>query len=502
MIDSGLGKRRDGRRSPAVSRTSLGEGSESHPLGSSILALRDPATSSSVRRTKLVVVSNRAPGADADDTRPHVSGLANALEPALGASDGIWLGWSGREEPGDPALALDAERTPARATFHLRPEWRRHYQDGFCNQALWPLLHSFPSRVRYSTADWNTYVEVNDVYARFATELVDHDGVIWVHDYHLLLVAQSLRTMGYDGAVGLFLHAPFPEPDVFATLPWGDDLLAAMCAFDLVGFHTDRWADNFRACVRAAQKTLRVPKITVHPIAIDPSRFQPRPCALDGDIARLRNAVGSRRIVLGVDRLDYAKGIPERLRAFDRLLAAKPEWHDRVCFVQISVPSREHVPGYAELRHEVEALVGRINGRYGEADWVPVHYLYRSYEPVVLAQLYREADVALVTPLRDGMNLVAKEFVAAQDAENPGVLVLSQFAGASAELTDAIITNPYHPDGLAEDLERALCMSRAERCERYTTLAAAVGRMSPRSWTERFTCQLHGAFRSANDEVQ
>jgi trehalose 6-phosphate synthase len=461
--------------------------------------LQDSATSSA-RRSKLVVVSNRAPGAGRKGARPHVNGLANALEPALGACDGMWLGWSG-SEGAVPALAIDVERTPARAMFDLRPEWQRHFQDGFCNQALWPLLHSFPSRVRYSTTDWNAYVEVNEVYARFAADLVERDGAIWVHDYHLLLVAQALRRIGHGGAVGLFLHAPFPEPDVFATLPWRDDLLMAMCEFDLLGFHTHQWADNFRACARASERKLRVPTITVHPLAIDPNRFRPRPCELDRDIARLRSAVGSRRIVLGVDRLDYAKGIPERLRAFESLLAAKPEWHDRVCFVQISVPSREHVPGYAELRHEVEALVGRINGRYGEADWVPVHYLYRAYEPAVLAQLYREADVALVTPLRDGMNLVAKEFVAAQDAEEPGVLVLSQFAGAAAELTSAIITNPYHPDGLADDLERALGLSLAERRDRYATLAAAIARMSPHLWTELFTSQLHGVSRRADTEA-
>jgi trehalose 6-phosphate synthase len=276
-----------------------------------------------------------------------------------------------------------------------------------------------------------------------------------------------------------------------------------MCAFAFLGFHTEQWADNFRACVRSYERqtglSLRLPAIDVLPIGIDPAAFTPSPDEiLDREIAGLRAGLGQRRLVLGVDRLDHAKGIPERLVAFDRLLEAHPEWRSKVSFVQVSVPSRVDVPEYAELRQQVEELVGRINGRYGEADWVPVRYLYRSYDHRVLAQLYRTADVALVTPLRDGMNLVAKEFIAAQDPAQPAVLVLSKFAGAAAQLADAILTNPYHADGLAEDLHRALTMPLDERRERHARLQAVVEADTPQQWATAFLARLREATTSGS----
>jgi trehalose 6-phosphate synthase len=445
-------------------------------------------------RARLLVMSNRAPAQIEEGRRRQVSGLVSALEPALKTYDGIWLGWSGREHEGTPALLLEDDLQPARASFDFEPAWRKHYYDGFCNRALWPLLHSFPGRARYADADWAAYVEVNERFARFAAELVEVDGTVWVHDYHLLLVARALRQHGYRGPKGMFLHVPFPAPDVFETLPWCDEVLVAMCEFDLVGFHTAQWADNFRSCVRALEcrrrRAVRLPSIGVLPIGIDPLHFTASDDSVDRDVMGLRAALGGRKLILGVDRLDYSKGIPQRLIAFDRLLETKPEWRGEVSFVQISVPTREGVPEYAELRQEVEELVGRINGRYGEADWVPVRYLYRSYDHRVLAQLYRSADVGLVTPLRDGMNLVAKEFIASQDPAQPGVLVLSRFAGAASQLTEAIITNPYHPDGLAADIDRALRMPAAERRRRHTRLAATVSETTPQSWAAQFMSRL------------
>jgi alpha,alpha-trehalose-phosphate synthase [UDP-forming]/trehalose-phosphatase len=451
----------------------------------------DPATRA---RARLVVVSNRAPTQVAEGKLRQVSGLVSALEPALKTYDGVWLGWSGKEDDGEPSLLVEDDLQPARATFDLSPRWRRHYYDGFCNRALWPLLHSFPSRARYSDLDWEAYVEVNNTFARFATELVETDGTIWVHDYHLLLVAQALQKFGYTGPKGLFLHVPFPAPDTIETLPWCDEVLTAMCAFDLLGFHTEQWADNFKSCVRALEvrrgRPLQMPSIGVLPIGIDPLHFTTIEDVLDRDVLGLRAALGGRRMILGVDRLDYSKGIPQRLIAFDRLLDRHPEWRGQVTFVQVSVPTRVDVPEYAALRQEVEELVGRINGRFGEADWVPVRYLYRSYDHRVLAQLYRSADVALVTPLRDGMNLVAKEFIAAQESASPGVLVLSRFAGAASELTDAVITNPYHPDGLAEDIDMALRMPLDERRRRHALLSARVAETTPQRWAALFMNQL------------
>lgn len=454
------------------------------------------ATSSA--RARLVVVSNRIPPLSAGRNRP-VGGLVSALAPALRTFDGVWLGWSGTEATSSSTLTVDDSTHPVRASFDLPPALRRNFYSGFCNRALWPLMHGFPSRVRYRDDDWKAYVKVNETFARHALELVTTDGVLWIHDYHLLLVAKSAREQKYRGPIGLFLHVPFPAPDVLETLPWADEILHALCDYDLVGFHTEQWAENFRACMRAYERRkgreVRMPHIGVLPIGIDPVSFRVVDDTVDRDIAGLRAVLGDRRMILGVDRLDYSKGIPERLFAFEALLEKYPEWRTQVSLVQVSVPSREEVPEYAELRSSVEKLVGRINGRFGEADWVPVRYLYRSYDHRVLAQLYQLADVALVTPLRDGLNLVAKEFVAAQDAERPGVLVLSRFAGAAAELTDAVLTNPYHADGLAADLDFALRMPLLERRRRHELLRAVITETTPERWAAMFVGRLREAWR-------
>jgi trehalose 6-phosphate synthase len=350
--------------------------------------------------------------------------------------------------------------------------------------------------VQYTDADWAAYVEANAEFARHASALVHRDGIVWVHDYHLLLVAHGLRQRRFAGPIGLFLHIPFPPRDLFDTLPWANELIGAMLAFDVIGFHTSQWADNFRDTARMRARGRALPEIAVLPIGVDPTTFAPNGAPDGPEVAGLRAALGQWRMILGVDRLDYAKGIPERLLAFECLLETKPEWRGQICFVQISVPSREDIPEYAELRHRVEMLVGRINGRFGEANWVPVRYLYRSYDHAVLAQLYRAADVALVTPLRDGLNLVAKEFVVAQDPANPGVLVLSKFAGAAVELSDAVITNPYHPEGLACDLDLALRMTPPERHARHGKLMAALAGKTPQGWAAAFLDRLLSTARS------
>jgi alpha,alpha-trehalose-phosphate synthase [UDP-forming]/trehalose-phosphatase len=440
------------------------------------------------KATRLLVVSNRTPPSTTGRQR-SVGGLVSALEPALQSHEGMWLGWSGGETDGDRKLTIDDTALPVRASFEFPPEWREHYYGGFCNRALWPLFHGLPGRVRYSDQDWRLYVAANAEFARHAHDLVTPDGTVWMHDYHLLLAGQALRGRGFRGPIGLFLHIPFPQSDLFDTLPWADEIITAMLEFDLVGFHTEQWADNFRSCVQVRGHTL-MPEVGVLPIGVDPLSFQVETGDIDRDIAGLSDALGERKLLLGVDRLDYAKGIPERLLAFERLLESSSAWRGKVTFVQVSVPSRAEVPEYAELRQHVEKLVGRINGRFGEADWVPVRYLYRSYDHRVLAQLYRLADVALVTPLRDGLNLVAKEFVVAQDSSDPGVLVLSRFAGAAAELSDAVITNPFHPDGLAGDIDRALRMESAERKRRHALLLETLANKTPQRWASAFIDRL------------
>ncbi len=446
------------------------------------------------RAHSLVVISNRTPTKVLGRKR-EVGGLVSALEPALRAQGGIWVGWSGHEREGKPALMIDALGEPNLATFDLTRALRERFYAGFCNRVLWPLFHSASMRITYSDDEWAAYVAANDTYAGHAAELSRPDGTIWVHDYHLLLAARSLRQRGHRGPIGLFLHTPFPPLELLETMPWHRELIAAMQEFDLVGFHTERWAANFRTAVDSVESVHASPRVGVFPIPIDSSPFLAR-TAESSDVAGLRAALGSRRLLLGVDRLDYSKGIPERLAGYQRMLERYPEWRGQVSFVQVSVPSRAEIPEYSELRDRIEKMVGTINGQFGEADWVPVRYLYRSYDQPVLAQLYRLADVALVTPLRDGMNLVAKEFLASQDDARPGVLVLSRFAGAAAELGDAVLTNPFHPDGLAADIDRALRMPEPERVARHGRMIQAIRRSTPQQWSSEFLKDLAGAART------
>ncbi|HTL35351.1 MAG TPA: trehalose-phosphatase [Kofleriaceae bacterium] len=455
-----------------------------------------PITPSSTRterrRHPLVVISNRTPALTQGRTR-GVGGLVSALEPALRDQMGVWLGWSGQEREHDERVVIDDTEYPVRARFDLPPAVRQQYYAGFCNQVLWPLFHGFPSRVKSSDGDWAAYVAANERFAHHAIELAQRHATIWVHDYHLLLVGQALRRLGHHGPVGLFLHIPFPSPEVLSTLPWARNLVDAILDFAIVGFQTTGDLANFRTAARGLCPERTIPELEVFPATIDPEVF--RSVGPDvREVAGLRSALGDRRLILGVDRLDYSKGIPQRLDAYERLLDHYPEWRRRVSFLQISVPSRAEIPDYAELREQVERMVGRINGRFGDTDWVPVRYLYRSYDHHVLAQLYRLADIGLVTPLRDGMNLVAKEFVSAQPPDHPGVLILSKFAGAAETMTSAVVTNPLHPEGLAADLDLALRMPQDERLRRHRHLLAALEREGDaRVWARRFLDRLVNA---------
>jgi trehalose 6-phosphate synthase len=450
----------------------------------------------------LLVISNRlpefrSPVTPDDPRRRNVGGLVSALEPILKAKSGIWLGWSGRysDEPDLGPVGMDETAEPPIAWLDFPRRWADHYYAGFCNRALWPLFHSFPGRVHLENEDWECYVEANDAFASVAERLVPAGAAVWVHDYHLLLAARALRSRGHHGPIGHFLHIPFPSPDLLSILPWAEELLDAMLEFDLLGFQTRDHVENFRQCVGtmsparvsddAVEHRSRRTRIGAFPIGIIPENYS-EDAPEDGEVAALLQALALTKLILGVDRLDYTKGIPARLRAFGRLLETVPEWRGQLSLVQVSVPSRADIPDYAKQRAEVESVVGRINGEYGDGRWVPVRYLYRSYSRQQLAQLYRAADVGLVTPLRDGMNLVAKEFVAAQDPAKPGVLVLSRFAGAAAELVEAVLTNPYHVDLLAQDLGAALRMSPGERRSQHARLLATVTRTTARTWAEDF----------------
>jgi trehalose 6-phosphate synthase len=443
---------------------------------------------------KLLIASNRLPSAPSaapgTSRTAEVGGLVSALLPAVADMNGIWLGWSGAEREPGLRVRLETGEPIVRAQFDYPPTWRQRFYAGFCNQSLWPLLHSFPGKVRYVDDEWTCYVDANRAYAKMLMELGGTATPVWVQDFHLLLVARELRRAGHRGRIGHFLHVPFPPLDVFETMPWASEVAGALLEYDIIGLQTQRWADNLTATVAGLlggdAATRARERISVIPVGIDPDRFAEDATAGDGDDFGL----GARQLILGVDRLDYSKGIPERLEAFARLLEKYPDWRGRVSFVQVSVPTRSDVPDYGELRTRVELLVGRINGKFGEADWVPVRYLYRSYEQATLARLYRKAAIGLVTPLRDGMNLVAKEYVAAQDPADPGVLLLSKFAGAAERMTLAQLTNPYHADGMAADLDAALRMSLDDRIARNSSLRATVWTETAAAWASAFLAAL------------
>ncbi len=452
----------------------------------------------------LLVISNRLPDlrhAEGDETerKKSVGGLISALEPALRARGGMWLGWSGRTvAESDPVETGIVESGSTQfAWVDYKESWYRGYYAGFCNGTLWPLFHSFPGRVHFSDASWKAYQEVHEHLADVATQLVGPNAMLWAHDYHLLMFARAMRQRGHSGPMGHFLHIPFPSYDIFSMMPWASEVLDALLDFDLLGFHTPNDVANFLSCasgllpVKIADDVVqhrgRSTHVAAMPIGIIPDDFQEVPeQAVVEEVEGLMRALHDSKLVLGVDRLDYTKGIPERLIAFGRLLEKFPEWRGKVSLVQVSVPSRADVPLYAEQRATIESIVGRINGEFGDAAWVPIRYLYRSYAKGQLAQLYRAASVGYVTPLRDGMNLVAKEYVAAQEPENPGVLLLSKFAGAAVEMRDAVLTNPYHADGMARDLDRSLRMGQGERKARHTKLLASVQRSNAVTWAEGF----------------
>ncbi len=460
----------------------------------------EPARVARTQRTepRLVVASNRLPSIPlpGPSRQREVGGLVSALVPVLAETNGIWLGWSGAER--DPGLRLRVEDGDSftRAQFDYPPTWRQRFYAGFCNQALWPLLHGFTTRVRYHDDEWSCYIEANQAYATLIAEAGGRSADVWIQDFHLLLVGRQLRRGGHLGRLGFYLHVPWPPLDVWETLPWATDALAALLDYDRIGLQSQRWAANLYASARGllgpeGEGRAR-DRVRVIPVGIDPERFAESAVVdqTSSELGSFEAMLGGRKLILGVDRLDYSKGIPERLEAFARLLERFPEWRGKVSFVQVSVPTRSDVSEYAELRSRVEALVGRINGAYGEADWTPVRYLYRSYDQSTLARLYRLASVGLVTPLCDGMNLVAKEYVAAQDPENPGVLVLSKFCGAAERMTLSQLVNPYHADGVATELDAALRMPLEERVPKHRALRAVVWTDTASAWAKSFLDSL------------
>ena len=447
---------------------------------------------------RLVAYANRLPlSRGRQGWMPSAGGLVSALRPALEPRHGAWVGWDGGSGNLPRRVeGLDIELLPVSLS---RREVEDYYH-GFANRTLWPLLHGLIEQPVFERRWWAAYRDVNE---RFAAVETGGDGLRWVHDYHLMLVPSLLRRARVREPIAFFLHVPFPPPEIFARLPWREQVLDGLLGADVVSFHTERYRNNFvRSCsrlrgdvdvVRVEGRTIALPRrrvLTVaHPISIDAGTLaeDARTSATERSLHGLRAQFGDRRILLGVDRLDYTKGIIERLRAVELLLEGRPELRGRLAFIQIAVPSRGEIREYRELRRNVEELVGRINGRFTDPGGdVPVHYLYRGVPRERLLAYYLLADVCLVTPLADGMNLVAKEFVTAQAAGGgAGALVLSEFTGAAVELRDAQPCNPFDVAGLAAAIERALELDEGDRRRRIKRMGAAVARRDVYWWIEQ-----------------
>ena len=457
---------------------------------------------------RLIVVSNRLPLGRPVGTGGELElaagGLVSALLDALDAlPQSLWYGWDSRASERRGTIETTVRGIRLRGLPLDRATVSAYY-DGFCNQALWPLLHCFPGRALFEPSHVEAYLGVQEKFAdAIAPAVVPGDG-LWVHDYHLLGLGESLRRRGVTARIGFFLHTPFPPDDIWAILPRSRRFLDALLAFDLAGFHTRRYLENY---VQACQRELgavwdgerlahgdRRQRVGVYPVGISPADFEPGPLTLRRGTSQsaLSRMVRGRRAILGIDRLDYTKGLLERVRAFELFLRGNPDWHDRVSLVQIASPTRGELPLYERERDELERLVSRVNGDLGRVDWVPIRYLRRTFPRDTLRRFYRGADVALVTPLRDGMNLVAKEYVAAQRPDRPGVLVLSRFAGAAERLDGALLVNPYVPAEAAVAIREALEMPFEERSRRHQQLLAQVREETATDWARRFLSDLGG----------
>jgi trehalose 6-phosphate synthase len=450
---------------------------------------------------RLVVVSNRLPLPS--ERGPRAGGLAVALTDALRPGS-LWFGWSGRRAhvPAETPELIQADGLTY-ATIDITEAEYHAYYVGFANGALWPLLHFRLGLMNYRREEYQGYRAVNRRFAAALAPLLQPDDLVWVHDYHLIPLAEELRRLSVRNPIGFFLHIPFVPPEMLEVLPCAKELLAGLAAYDVVGFHTEAYRRNFLDCARLmlgveadAEFSFVHDGLTVHaivdPIGIDAEGFakDAARAARGAESRRLRDSLSGRELAIGVDRLDYSKGLPNRLIAFGRLLAEYPQHRRSVSFLQVAARSREDNTSYQQLRRELDRIVGDTNGRYSEFDWVPLRYITRAVSRRTLAGFYRIARVGVVTPLRDGMNLVAKEYVAAQNTADPGVLVLSRFAGAADELTEALLVNPFDPDEIAEAMHQALSMELDERRARHQALAEKVRQSTARQFCEVFLHHL------------
>jgi trehalose 6-phosphate synthase len=423
-----------------------------------------------------------------------VGGLATSLLPLIDQLGGVWI--TSGESAGTYEMPPRKPRYSLRY-LRLTPEEREGFYDGLSNNALWPLCHSFLGRVHYDPAEWLIYDQVNAEFSRAALEEAQEDDVIWVHDYQMARVPHYIRLKKPSAKIMFFWHIPFPPLEIFRTLPWRHLLMESLLACDVLGFHIEGYCRNFKD---AAEYLLgaetddewvtykgRMTRLVARPVGID-YHFLDRAAHLpetDAHVQRLRAGLGDGMLILGVERMDYTKGIVERMRGLEYLLQNHTEWHGKLRLLQIVTPSRGGVAAYREKKREIDETVGRVNGRFSDGLWTPIHYFYRSFSPTELVAYYRAADIALITPLRDGLNLVAKEYVASR-VDGDGAVILSEFAGVADQLPEAILTNPYSSEDIAFALQQALTMGVEEQKQRMAAMQARVRLEDIRWWLNAF----------------
>jgi trehalose 6-phosphate synthase/phosphatase len=469
---------------------------------------------------RLIIVSNRLPFTiAATDLAPRVKpssgGLASGMRHLHDHSDTLWIGWSGDlDSLADEAAATMRTELEASRYVHVSipPEEQRVFYEDISNGVLWPICHDRLDQLPLHIGGWEVYERVNRLFAEAAASQYRTGDTIWVHDYQLMLVPAMLREMLPGARIGFFLHVPFPNPEIFFALPTRQALVEGTLGADLIGFHTRRWRGHFTAALRRllgvemdADATIRwrgrQVQLGIHPMGVDAGHIEHVALSSEVNTERIRLRTEGQRLLVGIDRLDYSKGLLRRLSAFADLLRRYPEWHERVRLIQVGVPSRGGIGSYDRFREEINELVGRINGEFSSARWSPVRYLHRSIPESLLVSLFRAADVMLVTPLRDGMNLVCKEFVASRIDED-GVLVLSEFAGAADELTEAVMVNPYDATGMANAMHEALVMPGPERRRRMRILRRQVMSSTVHRWAEGFLEALESTVPRASESAR
>ena len=453
---------------------------------------------------RLILVSNRV--SVPREGAQRAGGLEAALKPILEETPCVWLGWSGKVVRGDAVKTETVQQNNATyVTTDLAKADYEEYYNGFANRVLWPVLHYRIDLTEFTRRDLTGYFRVNRHFAKELSKILRPDDLVWVHDYHLIPIAEELRQRGHKNLVGFFLHTPFPAPEVVTVLPNHERLLPLLLQYDLVGVQTKtdvgnlvryflaECPDSARSVIETAGQFIlksdsQQTQIGSFPVGIDAAEFErfARRAVKSPFVREMTESLDGGALLIGVDRLDYSKGLVQRMDAVESFFDIHPDWRGKVTYLQITPRSRSEIPEYSELENAVGAAAGHINGKYGEVNWTPIRYINRTYGRSRLAGLYRAAQAGIVTPLRDGMNLVAKEYVAAQDSENPGVLILSRFAGAAAECKGALMVNPYDPESVASAIARALVMPLAERRERHAASLTRLARNSGTVWSTRF----------------